>query len=102
VFNPKGIECRAIRIRNGQVFGTAIIENLEYFTRTEVTDKYIYTEAVSNRKYFQEILSIDAMNIFKDKYGIPNANFSNNPVSITHHGKFERRIQLDVKSKSRF
>lgn len=101
MFNPKGIECSAIDFVKGQAFGTAIIEGSTYYTRTEVTDEYIYTEAVSNRKYFREIIAVDVISISKDKYGLPNSIYSNNPVSITHHGLFLRRIELDINSQSR-
>lgn len=98
VFIPKRIECDVTRIQNAYFFGKVKIDGVAFATRTEVTTAYIYTEALKDSSDFEKIESIHLTNIFKDEYGIPNAKFSNNPVSITHHGTFERSIQLDINS----
>ncbi len=65
-----------------------------YFTRTEITSSYIYTTAVARQIDFHNIELIDSKRIAKDCYGIPYCNLTHNPVSITHHGMFARRITL--------
>ncbi|MBK8600420.1 MAG: 4'-phosphopantetheinyl transferase superfamily protein [Flavobacterium sp.] len=102
VFIPKRIECDKIKLQKEHFFGLVTIEGLAYVTRTEVTSGFIYTEATLHSNDFQSIQPIHSSHIFKDQYGIPHAKFSNNPVSITHHGAHERRIQLNINAQSRF
>ena len=102
VFIPKRIECNRVKPQQDHFFGLVTIEGLAYVTRTEVTHEYIYTEAVQHSNHFESIQPIDSSDVFKDQFGIPNSKLSNNPVSITHHGAFERSIQLNVNAQSRF
>lgn len=91
-FNPKGFSCV---FSDSVVEGKVIIDNYSYWTKTLETTEYVYTEAVINRLDFDKISAVDASNIAKDKHGIPFGIILNNPVSITHHGRFQRRIQLN-------
>ena len=102
VFIPKRIECNRIRPQQDRFFGLVTIEGLAYVTRTEVTHEYIYTEATLHSNDFHLIQPINSSDVFKDEFGIPNSKLSNNPVSITHHGEFERSIQLNINAQSRF
>ncbi len=97
-FIPKCIECSINCLSNENLLGLVKIKELSYFTRTEITTSFIYTEAVINPNDFRKIRAIETADVYKDQNGIPSAKFSNNSVSITHHGKFERQIQLDVKT----
>ena len=102
MFIPKRIECDRISLQQDHFFGLVTIEGLAYVTRTEVTREYIYTEATLHTHNFLSIQPIHSSDVFKDQFGIPNAKLSNNPVSITHHGAFERSIQLHINAQSRF
>lgn len=90
-FNPKAFSCVLTGIDPGKV----LVEDRSYCVRTIVNTDYIYSEAVANQSDFDKIAEIDSLLIDKDEYGIPFGKISNNPVSITHHGRFEKRIQLN-------
>ncbi len=102
VFIPKRIECDTITMQKGLFYGLVSVDRTSIVTRTAVTNEFIYTEAVLNLNTFQAIEPIHSNDVFKDQYGIPHAKTSENPVSVTHHGAFERRIQLNINSQSRF
>ena len=102
MFMPKRIECDIVGLQQEQFLGLVTIEGFDYVARTEVTQGYIYTEATLNSNNFHLIQPIQSSEVFKDQYGIPNSKLSNNPVSITHHGAFERTIQLNIDAQSRF
>jgi len=102
VFIPKRIECETIRLQKEQFYGLVTIEGSAYVTRTEMTSGYIYTEATLHSKNFELIQPIHSSDVFKDQYGIPHAKISENAVSITNHGAFERCIQLNINAQSRF
>ncbi len=98
---PRRLECSSVFSEKNHFFGQVNIERKMYFTRTSIHGSKIYTEAVTNLNYFQRITAIAIEDVYKDNYGIPFAYGTNNPVSRTHHGRFERCIQLDINSQSR-
>lgn len=101
LFIPRRITCSNVIFEKKHFFGQVTIDRFTYFTRTEIQDFKIYTEAVTNQLDFLRIRAIATDEIYKDHHGIPNAVVSNNPVSITHHGRYESSIQLDINSQSR-
>jgi len=90
-FIPLQLECD-LEFHTGQIFGKVKCYDNNFFIRTEVTQDYIYTIAVTNLDSFKDIKKFDKdLKIIK-KNGIPYFNEGRNFVSITHHGRFERRI----------
>ena len=78
--------------------GIVVIDNFIYYTQTQITDAYIYTIAVSDIILFTKIKPLETLeNIEKDN-GVPFIfdSISNTvqPVSITHHGRFQRIISI--------
>ena len=76
--------------------GTVRIDDFLFYTKTEITDTYIYSIAVLEKVAFTAIKSLETRkNIQKDN-GIPyllnNSANTIMPVSITHHGRFQRII----------
>ena len=69
---------------NGQVF----------YTKTMVSKDYIYSIAVQSIDLFDKIIDLNTgENIIKIN-DLPYIKNSLKPVSITHHGRFERKITL--------
>ena len=91
-YNPIQFECLASE--NGKV----VFENQVYFTRTEITEDYIYSEAVENLYDFERIKNIARPEKIEKKNGLPSYfdafHSSIRPISITHHGRFERIITI--------
>ena len=101
-FIPKQIECFSLPLADDFSVGKVRIGGQEYFTKTEVTSKFIYSTAVVNLKDLDKIQLINSNEIAKDYDGIPFHIKTNNPVSISHHGRFERIITLNSNVQSRF
>lgn len=78
--------------------GTVSIEDFVFYTQTEVTTNYIYSVAVFEKVYFEKINTLETGAIIKKENGIPYlldpVSNSRNPVSITHHGRFQRIISV--------
>jgi len=92
-YNPAQFEC----LNTALEIGIVAYKNHLFYTRTNVTTDYIYTEAVANTSNFNKIQAIARpKNIYKYE-GIPfyidEENFKK-PLSITHHGRFEKIIAL--------
>jgi phosphopantetheinyl transferase (holo-ACP synthase) len=91
-FNPIQFEC--LPSENG----TIVFENQIYYTRTQITSEFIYSEAVTAIEDFSKIKTITRPQTIQKKDGIPSY-FDTiatliKPISITHHGRFERIITI--------
>ncbi|WP_268846664.1 4'-phosphopantetheinyl transferase family protein [Flavobacterium aestivum] len=76
--------------------GTVSIDDFVFYTQTEITSSYIYSVAVLEKEYFKKIKLLETDITIKKENGIPYLvnPVSNNvsPVSITHHGRYQRII----------
>jgi phosphopantetheinyl transferase (holo-ACP synthase) len=93
-FFPLRLECDYSDINTG----TVSIDGFVFYTQTEIATNYIYSVAVSEKESFRKIRVLDTTTTIKKENGIPflldpisNAKI---PVSITHHGLFQRIISL--------
>lgn len=85
---PLQLECFECINDIGKV--TCFGEN--YYTRTKITTDYIQTIAVVNIVDFNQISVLNTtFGIIKND-GIPSMAENNNPVSISHHGRFQQII----------
>jgi phosphopantetheinyl transferase (holo-ACP synthase) len=79
-----------------ETYGTVTVADFNFYTRTEVTDAYIYTIAVSKIDFFDKITNLKSLENIKKENGIPyildSITYKMLPVSITHHGRFHRII----------
>jgi phosphopantetheinyl transferase (holo-ACP synthase) len=78
--------------------GTVSIDGFVFYTQTEITTNYIYSVAVSEKEGFKKIWVLDTTSIRTKENGIPyrldSISNSRIPVSITHHGRFQRIISV--------
>ena len=77
--------------------GKVVLDDFVFYTQTQVMDNYIYSIAVSETDLFSKIKSVEILQNIKKKNGIPyiiDAANSIQPVSITHHGRFQKIISL--------
>ncbi|MFE3870759.1 4'-phosphopantetheinyl transferase superfamily protein [Flavobacterium sp. ZS1P70] len=91
---PLQFECHF----ENEVLGTVICNGNMYFTQTDISDEFMHTIAVAEKKYFMRIKNLDSdANICKMN-GIPfimdQLTEITKPVSISHHGRFWRGITL--------
>lgn len=92
-FNPIQLEC----LDSNLDIGKMVFEDQVYYTKTKITSEFIYTEAVLNENDFNTIQSISRPSVIIKENGIPyyyNSNLIKKPLSITHHGRFEKIITL--------
>lgn len=93
-FFPLRLECNY----NDKNTGTVSVDKYVYFTQTEISNNYIYTVAVSEKKYFKQIKNLNSTAFVKKEHGIPYLLDPNSklilPVSITHHGRFQKIISI--------
>jgi phosphopantetheinyl transferase (holo-ACP synthase) len=93
-FFPLKLEC----FFDDKNSGTVRIDNFVFYTQTQIEDDFVYTVAVSEFTLFDKIKSLETTeNIEKDN-GIPfyvgSESQKKQPVSITHHGLFQKIITL--------
>ena len=65
-----------------------------YFTKTIFTENFVYTIAVKYLIFFSKITEVRTDEKIIKIDGLPCFENSLKPVSITHHGRFERKITL--------
>lgn len=90
-FNPIQLEC----LDHNLEIGKTVFENQVYYTKTKITSEFIYTEAVLNVADFDTIQSISRPTAIFKENGVPyyyDFNSIKKPLSITHHGRFEKII----------
>jgi phosphopantetheinyl transferase (holo-ACP synthase) len=80
------------------IHGTVFIDGFRYYTQTEVCKEFIHTIAVAQKEYFKRVIVLDLNKTVNKVDGIPfiedKKNKSIIPVSISHHGAFQRNISL--------
>ncbi len=93
-FYPLLLEC----LYDNETSGKVVIQNKSYFTKTTLENNAIYTIAVTHKKYFQKIKSINPETTILKKNGIPfiidTVSMLKKPISITHHGLLWKGIML--------
>jgi phosphopantetheinyl transferase (holo-ACP synthase) len=93
-FFPLRFECHYNNVNTG----TVSIEDFVFYTQTEITANYIYSIAVSEKEYFEKIKPLETGVIIKKENGIPYfldpVSSSMSPVSVTHHGRFQKIISI--------
>ena len=94
IYNPIQFICCDIHLAIGRV----IYNDNIYFVKTEISDDYIHSIAVTEKEDFNKIVLVDDGIKIEKTNGIPNIfnrkNNSLNPISISHHGRFEKKIML--------
>lgn len=95
---PLQFECFDVANFNGVVWGKVVMKNQIYYTKTEIKSGFVYTIAVENVRYFDSIKTLVNRKNIKKTNGIPEYfeehNLSIKPVSIAHHGRFQRIISI--------
>ena len=95
---PLQLECFDLDSSDGIIFGKVAIKSFVYFTKTEINSEFINTIAVENSSDFQIIKTLENRKNIKKNNGIPHYyeeyNSVAKPVSISHHGRFERIISV--------
>ncbi len=78
--------------------GIVTIDDFVFYTKTEITDTYVYSIAVLETAIFHKIKSLETRESILKENGVPyiinSITNTSMPVSITHHGQFERIIYL--------
>lgn len=95
---PLQLECYDLNIFNGIQYGRVVCNGIIYFTKTEVSKDYIHTIAVTKIDDFNSLQDLESTTTIQKINGIPNWIYNNKsvfkPVSISHHGRFTKRIGL--------
>jgi phosphopantetheinyl transferase (holo-ACP synthase) len=93
---PHKIECSDIETINNYTFGTVKVNDIVYYTKTEIGSEFIYTESLENLQGFCKIKLLESRINIQKNNGLPEYVDSKTnitkPVSICHHGRFERII----------
>lgn len=87
---PWKIECSVFE----NSFDSVSIDDKIYFTKTIFTENFVYTIAVKYLIFFSKITEVRTDEKIIKIDGLPCFEKSLKPVSITHHGRFERKITL--------
>lgn len=78
--------------------GKVVIDDCVFYTQTEITNDYVYTTAVADRAIFDKIKLLEISDNIKKHNGLPymmdeDSNLLK-PISITHHGRFQKIISI--------
>lgn len=95
---PLQLECFDLDSIDTFTFGKVVMKDRIYYTKTEINSEFVHTIAVENVHYFGSITTLENRNNIQKTNGIPehfeSASLSIKPVSISHHGRFERIISF--------
>jgi len=91
---PWRLQCRY----ENEFSGTVAIDDFIFYTQTQITDSFIHSIAVSDIVLFNEISVLETLENIKKENRIPyTLDVTSNkihPVSITHHGRFQKIITV--------
>ena len=93
-FFPWRLECSIAEFLDGKFLGSVSIDDQIYFTKTIQNEDYVYTIAANSPSLLDEIIEINSNEKIIKIDGLPFTAIGKVLVSITHHGRFERRISL--------
>lgn len=95
---PLQLECFDLETIAGITFGKVTIKQQVYYTKTTITSCFINTIAVENVKDFDAIKTLKNRKNIQKIAGIPSLfakeTSVSRPLSISHHGRFERIISI--------
>jgi phosphopantetheinyl transferase (holo-ACP synthase) len=100
-FIPKKLVCSIVSQDDNSIIGKVNCDQNVYHTQTILLQESIHTLAVNSLDDLNNVIEIENRNIIKDNNGIPYlCNFLSNTfqdVSISHHGRFQKVVTLDLK-----
>lgn len=100
IYNPILFKCFETEFIEGILLGKIVYKGKIYFTKTIIASEFIHTVAVSNFEDFDKIQYLKNSIKYHKNNGIPNIfDFTNStliPISISHHGRFERRVVIYI------
>jgi phosphopantetheinyl transferase (holo-ACP synthase) len=103
---PKKLACSIISQYNNCIMGKVNCAQNVYYTKTILSHESIHTLAVNSLDNLENVIEIENKDIIKDNNGIPYlCNFLSNTfqdVSISHHGRFEKVVTLDLGASAYF
>ena len=93
-FFPWKLECSVAEFHKGKFLGKVVIEDKIYFTKTILRDDFVYTIAANSLDSLEKIIEINSGEKIIKIDGLPFTVIGKKLVSITHNGRFERKIGL--------
>jgi phosphopantetheinyl transferase (holo-ACP synthase) len=97
---PLQLECSDLDEKDGVFYGKVVCHGNTYFTKTTVTSDCIETIAVTNISDFDRVDNLSNDENYIKINGIPNYQNSKNevlqPMSKSHHGRFEKMVYLNA------
>ncbi len=87
---PWKLECSIIENSEDEKEEYVSIESKKYFTKTFVNQNFIYSIAVKSADLFYKIIHLNEEEKVAKINDLPFIKNSLIPVSITHHGRFNR------------
>ncbi len=91
---PWKLVCSIDEFSGGKFLGKVIIGDKIYFTETIQNDEFVYTIAANSLVVINSIIEINPAERIIKVEGLPFTESGRKPVSITHHGRFRRKIIL--------
>lgn len=93
-YNPIQLVCSDVHLSIGKV----ICEENIFFVKTEISDDYIHSIAVTKTDDFDKIMLVNNCIKVEKNNGIPSVYDEKSqtlkPISISHHGRFEKLIMI--------
>lgn len=95
---PLQVECFDLETIAEITFGKVTIKQKVYYTKTTIRSLFIHTIAVENVKDFDAVKTLKNRKNIQKIDGIPSLlkkeTSVSRPLSISHHGRFERIIAI--------
>lgn len=95
-FIPILLECKLLEGDGTYHFAQVHCSSYDYFTQSTITQTCIDTIAVSSKDDFKKVRTLESSKGIQKKNGIPFLEVHTvlKPVSISHHGRYERIVTL--------
>lgn len=91
---PRKLECSTEEIKSESSDGFVVIDDAKYYTKTFVNKNFVYSIASNSIENLKKIRLVHPDEKIIKINDLPYTQHSKKPVSITHHGQFERIVTL--------
>ena len=94
-FYPQKIKIKSLEIKDSIALSKLELFGMDFFGKTIITSEWIHSIVTTKVSDLNQILEVKPKDIKKDKNFLPYCAISNQSISISHHGAYQKIVQLN-------
>ncbi|WP_157504165.1 4'-phosphopantetheinyl transferase family protein [Flavobacterium profundi] len=95
-FYPQKIKIKSLEIKDAIAISTLELFGMDFFGKTTITTDWIHSIVTTKFSHLNQITEVTPQCIKKDKNSLPYCALTNQSISISHHGAYQKIIQFKL------